>query len=234
MAIKEIKSFRWSIISNRLKKYGSRTALDFLSIVEYLFLGPVQELIAELDAEFDSKYGPKAYPRTLIIGVLMFAISQGKTSLKGIEDMCEDSKVINLFTSGFNPKEDVFRRLLTDANQYVLKKIFLFSLIRFNDYGWLNLVKLFVDGTDALVNASKHYIIHSDEIENVKKIKSLGLIHNGKKGSAKLFKKKLLDLLQNEGLDDETVEVLKLALKNTKIYCRKVYNNIDELEKAIK
>ena len=39
--------------------------------------------------------------------------------------------------------------------------------------------------------------------------------------------------MQNEGLDDETVEVLKLALKNTKIYCRKVYNNIDELEKAI-
>ena len=92
MAVKEIKSFRWSIISNRLKKYGSRTALDFLSIVWYLFLDPVQELIAELDAEFDSKYGPNAYPRTLVIGVLMFAISQGKTSLKGIEDMCEDSK----------------------------------------------------------------------------------------------------------------------------------------------
>ena len=55
-----------------------------------------------------------------------------------------------------------------------------------------------------------------------------------KKESTKLFKKKLLDLLENKGLDDETVEVLKLALKNTKIYCRKVYNNIDELEKAIK
>lgn len=39
--------------------------------------------------------------------------------------------------------------------------------------------------------------------------------------------------MQNEELDDETIEVLKLALKNTKIYCRKVYNNIDELEKAI-
>ena len=192
MAIKVIKSFRWSIISNRLKKYGSREAWDLLSIVWYLFLDPVQELIAELDAEFDSKYGPKAYPRTLVIGVLMFAISQGKTSLQGIEDMCEDSKVINLFTSGFNPKEDVFRRLLTDAKQYVLKKIFLYSLIIFNEYKWLELTKLFVDGTDALVNASKHYIIHSDEIENVKKIKALGLIHNGKKGSTKLFKKKLI------------------------------------------
>ena len=143
-------------------------------------------------------------------------------------------KVINLFTSGFNPKEDVFRRLLTDAKQYVLKKIFLYSLIIFNEYKWLKLAKLFVDGTDALVNASKHYIIHSDEIENVKKIKALGLIHNGKKGSAKLFKKKLLELMQNKELDDETIEVLKLALKNTKIYCHKIYNNIDELEKAIK
>ena len=56
----------------------------------------------------------------------------------------------------------------------------------------MKLAKLFVDGTDALVNASKHYIIHSDEIENVKKIKALGLIHNCKKGSTKLFKKKLI------------------------------------------
>ena len=32
-------------------------------------------------------------------------------------------------------------------------------------------------------------------------------------------------------LDDETTKVLKLALKNTKIYCRKVYNHIDDLKK---
>ena len=73
---------------------------------------------------------------------------------------------MNLFTSGFNPKEDVYHRLLKDAKQIVIKKIFfLFSLIEFDDYGWLDLAKLFVDGTDALVNASKNYVMHLEEIE---------------------------------------------------------------------
>ena len=233
MGIKIIKSFRKSIICNRLKKNGSNDARDFLGIVMYLFLDEVQEFIAELDSEFSSKHGRPAYPRTLVIGVLMFAMKMGNTSLKGIASFCEDSKLVNMFTCGFNPKEDVYRRLLKDSNQRVLKKIFLFSLIKLNDYGWLDLAHLFVDGTDALVNASKNYIIHLNEIENVKAIKKLGLIHNGKKGSPQQFKLKILSLLQEKDLDDETCKVLKLALKNTKIYCRKVYNNIDELEKAI-
>ena len=233
MGMKIIKSFRKAIICNRLRKNGSSNAMDFLSIVMYLFLDEVQELIDELDSEFTSKRGRRAYPRTLVIGVLMFAIKMGHTTLKGIARFCEDSKLVNMFTCGFNPKEDVYRRLLKDSDQIVLKKIFLFSLIKLNDYGWLDLAHLFVDGTDALVNASKNYVIHLDEIENVKKIKKLGLIHNGKKSSPKQFKLKILNLLEEKDLDDETCEVLKLALKNTKIYCRKVYNHIDELEKAI-
>ena len=107
------------------------------------------------------------------------------------------------------------------------------SLIRLNDYGWLDLAQLFVDSTDALVNASKYYLIHFKEIENVKKIKKLGLLHNGKKGSPKRFKQKLNKILESEDLDEETEKVLKLALKNSKIHCRKVFNNIIELERAI-
>ena len=37
MGLKMIKSFRKSIISNRLKKNGSKDAMEFLSIVTYLF-----------------------------------------------------------------------------------------------------------------------------------------------------------------------------------------------------
>lgn len=233
MALKVIKSFRLPIIRNRLKKVGSRDAWSFLSIVEYLFLNEVQELIGELDSKFDSTNGPRAYPRTLVIGVLMYALNKGKSSLRDISSFCEDSHLLNLFTSGFNPKEDVYRRLLKESDQNVLKKIFLFSLIRLEDYGWLDLAHLFVDGTDALVNASKYYIIHSEEIKNVKLIKRLGLIHNGKKSSPKLFKEKIIKILQKGEIDEETKKALKLALKNTKIYCRKVYNNINELENAI-
>ena len=201
MALKVIKSFRLPIIRNRLKKVGSRDAWSFLSIVEYLFLNEVQELIGELDSKFDSTYGPRAYPRTLVIGVLMYALNKGRSSLRDISSFCEDSHLLNLFTSGFNPKEDVYRRLLKESDQNVLKKIFLFSLIRLEDYGWLDLAHLFVDGTDALVNASKYYIIHSEEIKNVKLIKRLGLIHNGKKSSPKLFKEKIIKILQKGEID---------------------------------
>ena len=82
----------------------------------------------------------------------MFALKTGITNLKSISSFCEDSTLINMFTSGFNPKEDVYRRLLKDSDPRILKKIFLFSLIKLNEYGWLDLAQLFVDGTDALVN----------------------------------------------------------------------------------
>ena len=68
-------------------------------------------------------------------------------------------KLLNKFTCGFNPKEDVFRRFLTDSDTRIIKSIFLYSLLKFNDYGWLDFTHLFVDGTDALVNASKNYLI---------------------------------------------------------------------------
>lgn len=87
-----------------------------MSIVEYLFLNEVQELIRELDSKFDSTCGPRAYPRTLVIGVLMYALNKGRSSLSDISSFCEDSYLLNLFTSGFNPKEDVYRRLLKESD----------------------------------------------------------------------------------------------------------------------
>ena len=49
-----------------------------LSIVRYLFLNPVQKLIAKLNAEFSSKNSPHPYPQTLIIDILIFTINKRK------------------------------------------------------------------------------------------------------------------------------------------------------------
>ena len=164
----------------------------------------------------------------------MFCLYKGITSLKMIEEICEGTNLLNKFTYGFNPKEDSFRRFLKDSNPRIIKSIFLYSLIKFEDYGWLDFTQLFVDGTDALVNASKNYLIHSNEIENVKKIKELGLLHNGKRPQIKKFKEKVTRILtENTESDKQTEETLKLALKNSKIYFRNVYKDLDELEQAI-
>ena len=82
MALKVIKSFRLPIIRNRLKKVGSMDAWSLLRIDEYLFLNEVQELIGELDSKFDSPYVSRAYPRTLVIGVIMYALNKGRSSLR--------------------------------------------------------------------------------------------------------------------------------------------------------
>ena len=103
--LKIIKSFRLPIIKNRLKKISSKSALLMLSIAEYLFSDEIQELIAVLDSEFNNPKGPRAYPRTLIIGVLMFCLYKGITSLSIIEEYCEDSYLLNKFKCRFNPKE---------------------------------------------------------------------------------------------------------------------------------
>ena len=57
--LKIIKSFRLSIISNRFKKKCSESSLLLLSIAEYLFSDPIQEIIAVLDSEFDNPRGPR-------------------------------------------------------------------------------------------------------------------------------------------------------------------------------
>ena len=68
----------------------------------------------------------------------------------------------------------------------------------------------------------------------MKKIKELGLLHNGKRPQIKKFKEKVTRILtENTELDKQTKETLKLALKSSKIYCRNVYKNLDELEQAI-
>lgn len=232
--LKEIKSFRLPIIRNRLIKMLTESALLLLSIVEYLFLDDVQEMIRLLESEFTKKRGPRAYPRTLVIGVLMFSLYKGMNSLKLIAEFCGDSITLNKFTCGFNPKEDVFRRFLKDSDPRITKSIFLYSLLKFEDYGWLDFARLFVDGTDALVNASKNYLIHLEEIENVKKIKELNLLHNGKRPQIKKFKEKITQMLkEKEKYDEETIKTLKLAQKNSKIYCRYVFKNLDEIEQAI-
>lgn len=59
-------------------------------------------------------------------------------------------------------------------------------------------------------------------------------MHNGKRPQIKKFKEKVTRILtENTELDKQTKETLKLALKNSKIYCRNVYKNLDELEQAI-
>ena len=62
MAIKIIKSFRLSIIRNRLIKNGSANAMEFLSIISYLFMEEVQDLIHELDLNSILKEDQKRIP----------------------------------------------------------------------------------------------------------------------------------------------------------------------------
>ena len=40
-------------------------------------------------------------------------------------------------------------------------------------------------------------------------------------------------LKEKEKYDEETIKTLKLAQKNSKIYCRYVFKNLDEIEQAI-
>ena len=71
------KSFRFPIIRNRLKNRLTLRARILLTIVEYLFSSDIQEMITELDGKFNKPRGPRAYPRTLIIGVIMFCLYIG-------------------------------------------------------------------------------------------------------------------------------------------------------------
>ena len=68
---------------------------------------------------------------------------------------------------------------------------------------FLNFTKLFLDGTDALVNGSKHYKITLDEINALKQLKKWNILHNNTKNSINRTKLILEEKLEIYAHDED-------------------------------
>lgn len=146
----------------------------------------------------------------------------GINDLETIERECRVNKILQIVCLGESPSIATFRRFFTDSDPLVLKKLFLYTVVELNDYGFVNFLKLYVDSTDGLVRGSKNHILTTFKVETFEFLSEHDLIHDLTKNS----KKRVLEGLEKlEKVYDENSEEIK--------YIRLVRSNLDFFNKDI-
>ena len=74
MSVMELEEYNSRYIINKLKNEEDCPKM-LLTIVEFVFTNMIQNLMHELDLEFESKRGRPAYPRTLLLIVVLYCFS---------------------------------------------------------------------------------------------------------------------------------------------------------------
>ena len=233
MALKNLVSFTLKNILDNLSDYG-KDSYKLRTITNFIFKPYVQDLIKNLNKEFDSKEGNRAYPRELLLGVLMYCSTLHFSNLTAIARECKLNKMLQVFTCGETPSASTFKRFFKENNRLTLKKIFCCTLLEFNEEKFLDFSRLFIDGTDALVNGSIHYKITWNEITMLKYVKQWKILHNNRKQSMERF---LTELKKKEEFykdDEEMLKLIQMALKRPDIYNKRIYKKIPLFTEALK
>lgn len=216
----------------KLKKLKNRRN-SLLMIVEFVFSPIIQELINELNSKFNSNVGRPAYPREMLLGVLLYCFHLKMENFIEIERECSKNRFLRIFTCNTEPKSSTFKRFLEESDRLVIKKIFIATLVKLNDLRFLNFTKLFLDGTDALVNGSKHYKITLDEINALKLLKKWNILHNNTEKTINRTKSVLEEKLEIYSHDEEKLKLINLALKRIELYNIKIYKKRKEFEQIL-
>ena len=232
MALKVLVCFTLKNILDNLSEFG-KESYKLRTIVQFIFKPYVQDLIKNLNKQFDSKQGNRAYPRELLLGVLMYCSTLHIANLTGIARECKVNRVLQVFTCGETPSASTFKRFFQENNRLTLKKIFCCTLLEFNEETFLDFTRLFIDGTDALVNGSIHYKITWDEITMLQYAKQWKILHNNRKQSMERF---ITELKKKEEFykdDAEITKLIQMALKRPDIYNKRIYKKIPLFTEAL-
>ena len=225
MALKELLFFTRKNILDGLLKFG-KESYKLRTIVIFIFKPYVQDLIQDLNKQFDSEQGNRTYPRELLLGILIYCSTLHISNLTGVARECKLNRMLQVFTCGKTPSASTFKRFFKENNRITLKKIFCCTLLEFNEEKLLDFSRLFIDGTDALVNGSIHYKITWDEITMLGYAKQWKILHNNRKQSMERFLEELKKKEEFYKDDEEMTKLIKMALKRPDIYNKRIYKKI--------
>ena len=222
MSVIELKDYADGNILKKLK-CGEDCPKMLLTIVDFVFSDMIQNLMHQLDLEFESKCGRPAYPRTLLLIVVLYCFSIDISNYAKMEEECKKNKFLLIATCGLKPSRNSFANFLNKSDANVIKKVFVATLVLLNDLHFLDFVKLFVDGTDMLVRASKYYKITKKEVNALIQVHEWGLLHENTPLSINRTIKGLKEKLKFNKDDDELCKTINLVLKRIKIYNTHIY-----------
>lgn len=225
MALREYELFTPVFLLKTLSEFG-KESYKIRMIVNFIFKPYVQDLINELNQKFDSEVGNRAYPREMLLGVLMYCSTLHMPNLSDIARECKLNKMLQVFTCGETPSANTFKRFLKESDRLTLKKIFCCTLLAFNEESFLEFSRLFIDGTDALVNGSIHYKITWDEINMFMYAKKWKILHNNRKKSTARFINELEKKKKIHKENKEMMKLINMALKRPELYSKRIYRKL--------
>ena len=209
----------------------AKSTLFQLVLFNFVFSPMVRDLMDELDAEFSGNRGRKAYPRVLLLIVVMYCFSKKINKYGDMVEKCEDSDFLKIILKGRQPSRNTFANFLNNSNHEMIHKVFIATLVRLNDINAFSITKVFIDGTDVLVRASRNYYIKQEYLKAMYQLKKWKLIHNGSKKSIKKSLKGLDIKLEEYEDNEEMVKLINLAKRRIKIHKHKVFAKRKRYEK---
>ena len=230
---KELDGFTKDTIYAELKKERYSDVKTIRKIINLIFTPCIIDIVNELEKDFKDQ-GPRHYPRLLLLGIVLYCFSHKMYKYTDIANECRKNRFLRIFTRGAEPCENTFRNFLNESDTESMRKIFLYTLVRYNDVDLLKFLHYFIDSTDAIVRGSKYYKIYKIELEAMKLMKKHNLLHNPQK--PKQIKRsidKLLKIREEHMMEENIVELIDMIIPRIQIYNYKMYKHIDEFEQAI-
>ena len=226
MPVMELKEYKDCSILNKLKQEEDCPKM-LLTITNFAFSKMVQNLMHQLDSEFESKRGRPAYPRTLLLIVVLYCFSIDIANYTKMEEECKKNKFLLIVTCGLKPSRNSFANFLNKSDAKVIKKVFIATLVLLNDLHFLDFVKLFVDGTDAIVRASRNNKITPKEVERLKLMNEWNLLHNNTPKSINHTIEGLEEKLEFYKNDEEMCKTINSILKRINLYNTNIFSKLD-------
>ena len=226
MSVMELNEYKDGSILNKLKQEEDCPKM-LLTITNFAFSDMVQNLMHQLDLEFESKRGRPAYPRTLLLIVVLYCFSIDIANYTKMEDECKKNKFLLIVTCGLKPSRNSFANFLNKSDAKVIKKVFIATLVLLNDLHFLDFVKLFVDGTDAIVRASRNNKITPKDVERLKLMNKWNLLHNNTPNSLNRTINGLEEKLEFYKNDEEMCKTINSILKRINLYNTNIFSKID-------
>ena len=130
--------------------------------------------VSEIEKKYRSKPGNPAYPRGMLLRLMVQASIDGVWSSRKIERLTHEN-VIYMYLSG-NEKPD-FRTLCNfrKENKELIEEVFEQTVRVAKSLGVLRLGHLSVDGTKLKANASNNYTLSEEELEEIREIIERGI-----------------------------------------------------------
>ncbi|MDR0911169.1 MAG: transposase [Methanobrevibacter sp.] len=232
--LKDISGFNKETIVNEVKEIGGKDSKSFLFWVDFLFSPIMKDITDEVDERINLDSGGSRYPVLFLLSIHFFAQVFNVGSVKNILEMCKHHDFVKIFTRGVCPCGTTLTNFLKDFNNDKMFKIlFLSTLVKANDISILKFVRIFIDGTNALLNASRFNEITREQFTALKYFYNNDLLKRTRNQSDMSYITFLRSIEENY-TDKVILDYFDIAIKNPFLFTKKVAKKLSKFEKAFK